>query len=489
MIESNIIKRFIVKSFMQNSECDISKIAEITFNSLVNRFLLNENVVLPTLELSGKIVKCSKENYVIQMADDSKVEVPFKEIKRKANFDYADIYVFLEAITSVTPFGRIVIENVFEKITQPGFGASQPVFERRSSRQERTRDRNNDRIRNSEMSNRDIGNRDSTEKRMESDLKGLQRRPEKGVRPSVFQSLEIRNQISKSIAKKAEEPEVKIDTNNFKKLVINGFEDKNLSILLRIYTFFTAFKYDLKLGKTIHQTNIKNIGNLLLDPEYSSEIVMDIHRFFIEAIEKDISNSGYRFTNELYLCISKLPDCISEPLKAQKKKRVSFDKDNWKLQVRNFIYNFALELGSDKLLRFLDFSKKESTDLRIEFLDFLFKIFSYTDTFKSLASGAVSTTRMNKAMGRGELEDSSAMNEQQTFILDNPLMANIGRFKNFVLFLSDRKIILGDKFEFYELDQKDANMVLRELNILSKTEKSTITNLRAIIGELYNSKL
>ncbi|ELA41971.1 uncharacterized protein VICG_00988 [Vittaforma corneae ATCC 50505] len=127
MIESNIIKRFIVKTFMQNSECGIQKIAEMIVNTLFSRFMLNENVVVPSRELYGKIVKCTKHIYTVQLEDGTTVEVPFQEIKRRYIFDYNDVYYFLECITTSTPLGRIVIENVFEKISQPGFGAMLPI--------------------------------------------------------------------------------------------------------------------------------------------------------------------------------------------------------------------------------------------------------------------------------------------------------------------------------------------------------------------------
>lgn len=461
MIESNIIKRHLVKCFMQNSESSIEKIAEDAYDKLSQRFLLNENVILQSSEESGKIVKCSKESYFVQLSNNSKVEVPFKEIQRRNTFDYSDVYSLLESITTVTPLGRILIENVFEKIAEPGFGGRKTIENDRNSYERST-------------------------------SRGIQRRSERSIKPPVFQSVEIKNQFSKPTPKQNEAEQSKINFEKLKKLTVTGFEGKNLAILLKIYTFISAFKQDIQ----INHIQLEKLAEIIVDPEYNDDIIMKIHKIFIEAIEKDISFSGYRFLNEMSLCIDRLPQYAAEPIKDQKKKRVAIDLENWKAQVKNFIHNFSIDTGSDKPFRFVDCLKKDaSVDIKLEFLDFLYKVFAYTDTFRNLVYTAIGITRANKTAAENtkkvaeeQGEDSSNTNEHSTFILDNPLIANIGRFRNFVLFMSDRSIILGDKTDFYILDQKEANSILRELNILSKAEKNTSNNLRAVTNELFNSK-
>lgn len=459
MIESNIIKRFIVKCFMQNSESNIEKIAEDAFDKLSKRFLLNENVIIPSMDENGKIIKCSKETYLVQL-NNNRIEVPFKEIQRKSTFSYSDVYALLDSITKMTPLGRIVIENVFEKISEPGFGLK----------------KDNGYNRNYNKTN----------------LQAIQRRPEKGFKGSPFQNVEIKNQFTQPSQKSSEPQKSKINLENFKKLTVAGFEGTNLAILLKLYTFINAFKQDIGFSCN----KIQLFGEMLTDSEYNSEILMKIHKLFIEAIEKDISFSGYRFINEMTLSIDRLPQYNAEPSKDQKKKRITMDIENWKLQVKNFIHNFSIDVNSEKPHRFVECFKKEAIlDLKLEFLDFLYKIFAYTDTFAEMVHSAVSHTRATRALNDNtkkineeQVEDSSAANDQSTFILDNPLIANIGKFKNYVLFMTDKSIILGDKTNFYILDGNDANLVLKELNILSKVEKNTINNLRTVTAELYSSK-
>lgn len=561
---------------MQNSESEIDKIAELTYNLLSSRFLLNENVLIPSLDdkygnISGKIVKCNKDCYVIQMTDNNKVDVPLKEIKRKTNFTASDIYSFIEAITIVTPLGRIVIENVFEKITQAGFGLKKTSLRNNNANANTNNHNSNYNSSNVNYNNISNGNYNNTANsnynsiynnnysnnenysakyNSEENTKGLQRRPEKGSNlSSVFQSVEIRNQLQKPIVKKIEEVPVEIKTENFKKIEIPGVEGKNLQILIKIFTFVSAFKQDPNINKikkfnieTINsKTNSEKVGNInlideikifseeLTDPEYANETIFNLHKFFIEAIEKDISNSGYRFVNELFLLINRLPVYVGAPVKEQKKKRAVMDKENWKIQVKNFICNFSSDVNSEKPLRFLDFQKKESAkadetdnekesemnpvqnenkpvdintintintpnikssniNLKLEFLDFLFKVFTYTETARTIIYLAVNNSKIIKSLKFKEddqMEDSSGNNDQQAFFLDNPLMANIGKFRNFIIFLSNRNILLGDKFEYFILDQKDSNMILKELNGLSKAEKSTMNNLRSIFNELF----
>ncbi len=530
MIESNIIKRFIVKSFMRNSESEIEKIAEITFNLLNNKFLLNENVIIPSLEefnmneranviSSGKIVKCNRDFYVVQMSDNSRVEIPIKEIKRKTTFELSDIYSFIDSITRMTPLGRIVIENVFDKITQPGFGMK--------GHNEIKNDYKN-RYRNDNPFESEINN----ESNYYENTKGLQKRPERGSNlNSVFQNVEIRNQMTPKA--KPEEVPVEIKTEAFKKVEILGFEGKNLEILIKIYTFFTSLKMDQNVNKIKRcfeekgslkskpgnmMVDLKAFADLLCDPEYSNETIFLLHKYFIEAIEKDIVNCGYRFVNELFLMIDRLPSYSGAPAKELKKKRNVMDKDNWKNQVKNFIFNFSMEVNSDKPLRFLDFAKRELTtkessaehvenenaalvepfpvsenlptesiNLKLEFLDFLYKVYTYSETAKSMVLAIQNIVKANKPMKFKEDEpgEESSNTEHPAIFLDNPLLANIGKFRNFYIFLSHRTILLGDKFEYFILEQKDLNLILKVLNGLSKTEKSTMTNLRAIVNELY----
>lgn len=61
MIESNIIKRFIVKTFTQHSRAELGDIAAVAMSAVRSKFFVNESVcVLPSRQ-AGKIVRCSRD--------------------------------------------------------------------------------------------------------------------------------------------------------------------------------------------------------------------------------------------------------------------------------------------------------------------------------------------------------------------------------------------------------------------------------------------
>lgn len=132
MIESNIIKRFIVKTFMHHSRIGIEEIAEKIMASLKCIFI-NKNTQQP-----GKIVKCQKDSYRVLLGNAEEIDVMQSEISRKSQVKFEDVLMFLECSKKSTPFGRILIENVFEKLSDPGFGVVYIPQNDNTKRPERT---------------------------------------------------------------------------------------------------------------------------------------------------------------------------------------------------------------------------------------------------------------------------------------------------------------------------------------------------------------
>jgi len=467
MIESNIIKRFIVKSFLQNSEVEIPKIADIIMNSLTNRFLLNESVLVPSKNISGKISRCSKSVYKIVASDGKEHEVPADEIVRKYKIGFDDVCQFLDSITTVTPFGRIAIENVFEKINQPNFGskpAMQPVYET---------------FRPAGMPLR-------------------HKEPPQFIIPKIFQG-HGRNPVKEKSIKTPEQKEVKkprLDIKTLKRYIVPGLEGESIKNTMKIFIYFNTFSDNLKISRF----SFKELFNALRDPDYSSDIAYNVHRVLIEIIEKDIKSLGNRFLNDISLHITELPEFESENSGQQIKKRAAFDMENWKAQARIFIQNLGLYFDSEKPLRFLDFAKKD--DNRIEFICFLIDLSYYTESLREFIVANQNQIRLEKTKAdqlhvlkkkggeeaRAEIDKlSSELRELSLKNTRNPLKANIGKYLNYILLFVDGSIILMDKNDFYVVNNDDARIILRELNIMNKTEKNTIMNLKEIIDARLRS--
>lgn len=456
MIESNIIKRFIVKIFMQNSECSIQKIANIAISTLSSRFMLNENIFIPSREQYGKIVKCNKDAYTIQFEDKTIEEVPFQDIKRRYNLELNDICHFLECITTVTPLGRILVENVFEKITQPGFGARK-------------------------LSSLGFG---------KMNPRGIPDR-----RSKIFQEIEYSSHLAPHGKWEDWQPPVeqirsqtpKVEISSLSKLEIEGFYGADLKKLIKIYSYFSKF------GTFINFTagELKDFANEIRNPEYNSETVMTIHKFLIETIEKDIGRYGMKFTNELALIIRRLPEYKPEISSSQSKKRSTIDIENWKPQVKIFLQNLSVDSDSERPLQFQRFVDPNTLTLRLDLIGFLITISYFTDTLRSIiqaAQNSIKNERLQVDMAaygkRGKDESDDEGFSKELSMLKNPLRVHIGKYRDYFLILIEHGIFLKDNDDFYILQLKDARTVLKDLDPYIKAEKNTFTNLKLLLEEL-----
>lgn len=462
MIESNIIKRFIVKTFMQNSECGVQKIAEMVMNILSSRFMLNENVIVPSRELYGKIVKCTKNIYTIHLEDNTTVEVPSQEIKRRYVFDYNDVCYFLECITSSTPLGRIVIENVFEKISQPGFGVRMPVAQGFGKY----------------APGPGAGMSDSEK------------------HSNIFQDVELK-QPPMGYGRRDghvlpfEHPRdsaPRLSLKSLRRVEVDGFHGPNLRKLITIYSYFKK----LQIFNNISLDSLQSFAKEILDQEYGSQTVMSIHKFLVECIEKDVGNYGMRFINELSHLVKRFPAYKPEAAVNQEKRRSGIEMDNWKSQLKAFLHNLSIDCNSERILRFLDFAN--TLELRLNLLLFLINVSYFTDTLKSVVHDSQNFSKnqklnpelvlYNKKNKNLESDDTDDNNVQRPTVLDNPLSTHIGRYRDYLLILVDRDIVLKDKDDFYILEQKDVKAVLDDTNPFDKVEKVTCANLKTILHEL-----
>lgn len=453
MIESNIVKRFIVKTFMQNSGQGIQKIAEMVINVLSSRLMLNENVIIPSRERAGKIVKCSKGSYTVQLDDGSTTEAAFQDLQRRLPFDYADVCHFLECITIPTPLGRIVIENVFEKISQPGFGARKPYmhpYERLGP-------------------------------------KTMAKPVELERYPPVFQDVEYQSMayyphreecnVQEEAFKPPEIP--KLDFKTLKKFQVGGFEGQLLPKLINVYSYFRKFQpfTQIVFG------DLESFSKEILDSEYSSDLIMSIHKFLVECVEKDVENYGMRFINDISMIIKHLPDQKSEVTNLQAKKRVKIDANNWKAQIKAFLHNLSIDTDSRNVLALNGFMDSKAFEMRLDLISFLMNMSYFTDTFRTFVQDAQNQYKSEKA-GLEVPPKENGEKEDKIDPLDNPLKTHIGRYGDYILLFIDRNIILKHGIDFYILDLNDAKNIMNTIDPFKRTGKCTLMNLKGILQEL-----
>ncbi|ELA41969.1 uncharacterized protein VICG_00986 [Vittaforma corneae ATCC 50505] len=232
----------------------------------------------------------------------------------------------------------------------------------------------------------------------------------------------------------------------------------------------------------------------MLDQEYNSRVIMGIHKFLVECIEKDVGNYGMRFINELSQLVKGLPEYRLDATVSQAKKRSNIEMDNWKLQLKAFVQNLSIDCESEKVLGFLNFADSNSLEPRLDFLLFLINVSYFTDTLKSIIHDSqsflknqkfnpdlTSQNKINNDMDSNGTDDS---NIQRPTVLDNPLNTHIGKYRGYLLILLDYSIVLKDKDDFYMLEPKDVKIVLDDINPFDKVEKITYANLKTVLHEL-----
>lgn len=463
MIESNIIKRFIVKSFMQNNESEIKKVSRRIFDDLNSRFLINESVVVPSLNLTGRIAKSIKPVYKVITTDGKEMDLNFDELKRKNKAQLEDIAYFLECITKVTPLGRLVIENVFEKINQPGFGGR--------------------------------GEPKAVEKVQGTLPKSAFVGPKgKDVNfpPKKFSAVPDKMGIPMKLAKNTGQKISSLEFNSLRRLTVPGLDDQMASKLIYIFLFFDTFGSHFNF----QVNSIEELNNAICDPECSNPTLMTIHKFLIETVEREIRLHGNRFYSDVDLLFKTIPELVEEIQPTQNKKRTSMDLDNWKHQTKIFLANVSRDLDSERILYFYEFTRKDNYEVRIDFIVFLIKIAYYSEAVRDFVAGDIQSLRAEKQMVEqiGHLKrkslpeherDLKALTEEFKAAYPRNIRSsartNIGCYKNYLLLLIGGDLILKNNEKYYILETSDTEGIIGDLNLMNKKERVTCHNLKDVL--------
>lgn len=506
MIESNIIKRYIVKTFMQYGRLGIDEAAEVIMSALNAKFFLHESVLILSSQQPGKISHCSRDTYRIVTGADQEIEVAFGDLQRRSAVRYDDVVNFLDCVTKQTAFGRILIENVFEKISQPNFGEIS-----KSSRCGLSSDLDGKNISRDFVAGHSTGGQqlgfideNSTQKGPFGNQTAQfhdKARPESNStehtqnKPQAKKHREDKEPAE--LKKGAQKPKYdKLNLFNLSRFTVKNFEGESLTGLVKIHMFLFNFREDFGF----QNVDINSLAEAIHDPDYSSEIAFNIHSVFVCIVESEAKARKDRFFESLDFILDRLRPLDSECPVQTAKKRAAMTMENWKAQTRTFIQNFSRELDDDRIQQFYNFHKRDSFGVRISFLIFLIDVVTVTDRFRDVVSSKQNTLRAEKAKhdelctlrkkkrdeDRAQIEQLAAdLRDYDSFMVNHPLKVHLGRYTSYSAFVMDCKPILRDGNNFYILEKKDITAILRDLNPQAKSDKHLAINLKACAEALF----
>lgn len=540
MIESNIIKRLIVKTFMQNSRRRLEEIAEIVMRILNTKFFVNETVIIKESGKIGKVLRCNGDSYLIS-SDDGEIEISQSSISRKSSATYDDILDILEAATTQTAFGRILIENIFEKISKPEFG----VTAKSELRKAKIEARNKVAYTNYRgpyveeiAGGRPVprGVRGSRGEQMQSRINvesymGAAQEPLKhgDMQREHNMNIEPIREINSREVNRIKKPKFeKLDISKLQPFIIENFSGDLLDKLIKIYIFLRSFKNEL----FPFDFTIEELASSLNDSEYASEIIFRIHSGLIMAIESEMKVRKEKFIESVSFILDRLEEFETDMPVQSIKKRNIMTIDNWKLQTKIFIQNFSKESDDDRVLQFMGFYKKLSEksveklgdksvekseipeisetsklpeisktsgksdnklSVRLNFIIFLIDLLCISEKFRVFIDNNHSKLRdirskheeLSGSIRKCNLDQqaeiaavSSKMSECDIDMATNPLRIHLGKYTDYIIFIMDKNIMLRNGSDYYILTKENIRSIILDLDRPTKTEKHLIYNLK-----------
>lgn len=497
MIESNIIKRFIVKTFTQHSRAGLGDIAAVVMSAISSRFFVNESVCILPSRWAGKIQHCSRDTYRIALAEGGEVDEAFGNIQRRCSVFYEDVLYFLECITRQTAFGRILIENVNEKIEQKILSGQQKL---RSAKGAASKGSGQEAARSTGMPNLGKERADSPDGltkdmpepasedavrrkvRLDAAATGGMQDLEKRYRESAGQQHPVDSEEAKT---PAERPQEQLDVANLQRLIIPGYEGESFKRLMKVYMLLSNFWGDFGLD----EFSLESLGEALKEPDYASKLAFSIHNVLIGMVDAEMKARKERYYESITFIIENLPSFVSDSSASAAKRRITMTPENWKMQTKLFIHNLCKDVEDDRILQFLGFSRKDAFALRLKFLAFLVDITVLTERFRDLVTANQADYRAAKARhdelvvlckkkAGGEqpkIEELEACNRAMAV---HPLRVHLGSYQAYTAFVMDGKPLLKDNNEFYRLGKKDISLIICNLKVASKSDKNLASNLK-----------
>ncbi|KAI5154606.1 hypothetical protein ENBRE01_3422, partial [Enteropsectra breve] len=357
MIESNIIKRYIIKSFMQHSHLPITDITEKIICTLNCRLLINESVVVKSTGETGKVAKCAKNSFSVVFGSGEEKTFEYVELSRKHSPTFADISTFLENITIETAFGRILVENIFDLLSEPGFG-SVPVRPGAAKKPEKTAPKKKETLDRGQLT---------------LNTMDVLKKSQSGIDSNISSHLEELSNFKKAqrsatggMPRAVPQPPapVPLDFKSLEKIKIENFEDAELKRLVKINMFLMHFSKELGIDKI----SLEVLGEWM---HSGADELAEPLSALVALVEMDGKTRKERFYDSLKLLLGALPEYETGLVAPQLRKIGKITQENWKTQGRVFLQNLSVQCDSERVLRLCEFSKKDEQNLRLEFFELL----------------------------------------------------------------------------------------------------------------------
>lgn len=378
MIESPAIKKFIMDHFIENGQEDIIQMSLRIQDHLLQNFVVNEVVLSRSSELAGRVIRVLKSRYVLLVySDDGNYEGSFgySELLRKETVTADMIKGYLMDITTETPFGRVLKENVFRTIKSPSSVLEFKTFASQQCRQPMSCKKNTTaKMKGTEEETEDAEplNKRETDK-LSRNVEGKRYRSVSGI----------------------------LGLNQSKRMTVRGFDQRGFESLMKLFSFLSNFNTFFDIGRI----TLEELAEAIIDPAYDSKLAFKIHSKLAEALLCEIDNTGIeRFAENIKSALMLVEELAQSKKKDKKsvegtcrsrglssiKTNMQFTEKNWKASMKSFVDRLCGSVG-DNVAIFADcISEKkhvlddEQLEVRLAFIEFLLNSFFITNIFRDI---------------------------------------------------------------------------------------------------------
>ncbi|KAF7679711.1 hypothetical protein TCON_2490 [Astathelohania contejeani] len=473
MLESNPIKKYIVRYFLENSSQPLTKIVNHLVGILSNSFILDEIVFVKNRELTGKILDVTKTGYMVGIFSDSAMETDFVQtsgLMRRDQITKNEVMTFLQSVTRDTPLGRELVVNVLSDIKIP-------LRTQRNS-----------------SNHKHIQERDY--------MSGLRKHTE-NIR------FVKTNEGTVNVKKQ------KLDQ-TFEEL-LEEFNGEKLEVedetIIRIHGFFSLFGRQFK----IPEFSMKELINALHEPEYNSKIISNIHVSLLSILSQErkaINKTDFK--NIIEFATNKYGK-VENGSSVKKENKLPWyeckaKKMEWKTYVKAFLNDIANTYNIE-YFNGLIFSnrKKENINLkeRLNLIDFLLECCIGCSVFKSIVDSFIEkgkkiekekyNTTLLLRKKRSELKEilekensnikkindeinklDKKINDLDKMLFSYSTKLNLGQMHQIPFLLIDNKICYKFGGAFRILKSEELERILKQIKPKCKDEAVFLNHLKWI---------
>lgn len=451
MIESPALRKFIVIYFLENSTKPVFEVVRGVYTYLKSNFVINETVFVKTKEKRAKVKSFTGETYLVNFGldgDSDLCSICFQDMERKEYITKNSILSFIESITMMSPFGRVLKENILQDISlmqrarrvrkttgrygnacslnKDGLEESEDVSKVGSRKYTNTRS-----CLSKESLEEVVGNQEEsipaaqegvddydlskcdiqTSDFIESEIPSATEDPER----SSFTVKETKERLSdtQGVQEESSVPPKKIGgdssqgkrkfsnikdvlkTLEYEKIEVEGIED--LVLFTEIYLFFDCFKEPFGFQPTKEE-----FGSALSDRSYSSDIAFVAHKTLLCILAEEIQTlSRYQykqvFENAFSICID-IDECDFnvQPYSNYNWMEAEITEKNWKSMMKNFFSYLYHVHGLQKVTCYREFFIKTGSNFvvdRMRILKFMIECVFSTNKFKNVVNSRLEELR------------------------------------------------------------------------------------------------